>query len=136
MSESPRVTDERKRFDVLDTLTLIEVQEVVSCMCRECHHDIVHQTPGPRTIAKTALTALAELERLCGPVCPHDGERASEHYQGGSDDCMAGDPPCGFPEEWWCHLTSSELDDTHRFEPNTHPAWPEGEQWLHERSRR
>lgn len=78
----------------------------------------------------------AELLRLCGPVCPYDGKRASEHYRGGSDDCMetrysGSGAPCGFPDEWWIHdLHGPNGEETHVFVPSTHPKWPDGEEWL------
>lgn len=47
-----------------------------------------------------AQKLIAELERLAGPVCPHEGKRAIEHTE---NLCLFGD--------------------------NAHPTWPDGAQW-------
>lgn len=72
--------------------------------------------------AQANAKLIADLRRLCGPVCPHDGKYAVEHKS------------CGYRRSIGCaqvgyHTTAlcAEVRD--------HPEWPEGEAWLRERSR-
>lgn len=61
--------------------------------------------------------ALRELERLCGPVCPHDGCRAIEHE---------------IPRPGWEFADGAKI---HMGELQNHPRWREGEAWLRERAK-
>lgn len=71
---------------------------------------------------KDRIAALeSELQRLCGPVCPHDGKRAIEHTHHShlSDSSRI--------------VTLSEINDSI---VRAHGRWPEGAQWLRERGGR
>lgn len=117
----------------------------------------------PRTLEAAADqidTLEAELQRLCGPVCPHDWKRAIEHYYGRSwlrsfaeptplkphvfEPCLDCDELSSYHDEDnyqehcdRCSESREACDGSPLIGGNvpSHPDWPEGEQWLRERER-
>lgn len=102
-----------------------------------------------------ALTA--DLARLCGPKCPHDGKYAVEHEQAYSARPKSFEPvPSSHAHEFElcldcdtlshdegaaehcarCYEPYDVCDGTPFIQPPAppHPAWPDGAEWL--RSRR
>lgn len=56
----------------------------------------------------------AELLRLCGPTCPHDGKRAIEHE---------------IPLTGWEYQTGAVI----KLDGEDHARWPDGIAWLKKR---
>lgn len=102
----------------------------------------------------TVIARDAELLRLCGPVCPHDGKRASEHRQPyvstprsfaplpekvkhRYEECVDCDDLISYHHEGieHCHYCAESprgCDGTPETQPSRppHAPWPEGEEWL------
>jgi hypothetical protein len=79
------------------------------------------------TWVEARKSLLAELELLCGPVCPFDQKRASEHEQYFDEVC--GGQQDGSPCLWLKETHDDGSVEDHEFVV-VHPPAPEIEAWL------
>ena len=111
------------------------------CRDKHTHYAIV---AGREEVLEAYTRALDELLRLCGPVCEHDGKRASEHgkvrwlcgWQDSHHEYIGratfhDSPVCGADLAMGGKCLGDKSAYLHG-PCSAHPSWPEGETWLRE----